>query len=200
MNCEGPEGPTGPEGPQGPQGEQGPQGPQGPEGNANVVADTLTLADADWLWNSLWSLNTTNSSTTSYLSRYADIDVPSITQDILEAGEVRVYMQASNNFDSWTSLPFVFTSFNNTFNYNYQYEISSERIRLHYFHAKIDPDASIPSAREQEIPTRKYRWVVIEGNLVAKMNKANIDLNNYAEVKTFFNQRGISVESGIISN
>lgn len=192
------EGPAGPEGPQGAQGLQGEQGPQGEEGNANVVADTLTLTNTDWLWNSILWVQTTPSGASGYSTRYVDLTIPAITEDILNSGQVSVYMENAPSFTpgAWVSLPleFSFTSYS----INYKFEIFEGLIRLHYYHARNDPNATPPSTQDQVIPTRLYKWVVIEGDFAAKMDASGIDMSNHDEVMAYFAARSIPMNTGTL--
>src|SRR5260370_14767891 len=79
-------GPTGPQGAIGVAGPQGPTGPQGPQGNANVFTDTLSLASADWLWNSGYTYSNSNGGTVTYFTRYHDVVFSKITQGMLDSG------------------------------------------------------------------------------------------------------------------
>ncbi|MGK7391098.1 MAG: collagen-like triple helix repeat-containing protein [Candidatus Cyclobacteriaceae bacterium M2_1C_046] len=191
------EGPAGSEGPQGTQGLQGELGPQGEEGNANVVADTLTLTNDDWIWNSTFYLQTTNSGANGYFTRYVDLNIPAITEDILYSGQINIYMENAPTFSSsWVSLPLEFTL--TTYSIIYQFEIFEGLIRFHYFHVRNDPDATPPSTVDAVIPTRLYKWVVIEGNFAAKMEAAGIDMSNYDEVIEYFKSRSIPIKSGTV--
>lgn len=187
------EGPTGPQGEQGLQGPQGEQGPQGLPGNANVVGDTVTLTNADWLWNSIFWLSTAPNSATGWATRYVDLDVPAITEDILYGGEVLVYME-NYTAGTLTSLPVVFTQYGYTT--NYVYEISVGRIRLHFFYAVSDTSQPYPRTQDAVIPTRLYKWVVIEGTMASQMANAGVDLGVYEEVVKFLESRGIPVQTG----
>lgn len=196
LACEGPTGPRGPQGPQGEQGTEGPEGPQGPEGNANVVADTLTLTDSDWIYNSIFWLGTGPGASSGYISRYADLAVPALTQDILYAGEIRVYMEhaPSATPGAMTSLPLIFS--HTSYTRNYFYELSVGQIRLHYFHTRNDPSFTPPNPQTVTIPDRLYKWVVIEGTLASQMEKDGVDLNVYDEVASYFHSRGIPMVAG----
>lgn len=187
----------GPEGPAGPMGVQGVQGIQGPEGNANVFADTLTLISSDWLWAATYWFQYNDCCATGTASRYYDIEIPAITEDILFEGEVRIFMEHLNSFEdsTWSSLPITFI--NNYFTI-YTYQVSEEQIRLYFFHSKNDPSATLPDLSTFEIPTRLFKWVVIEGNLVSQMNNSNVDLNNYNQIEAYYKERGIKLEKGIL--
>jgi hypothetical protein len=195
------EGPTGPQGPQGEPGPQGVEGLQGEQGNANVVADTLTLTNDDWLsGGGLFYLDRGSPIWTGYPNRYVTIDVPHITEDILYAGDIRVYMQNSPtaNPGAWVSLPLDFIL--SDYNIHYVNEIYVGQIKLYYIHTPNNPDATVPSVTNQLIPTRMYRWVVIEGSLISQMEEAKIDLDNYNEVEAFFVDQGIQMKTGLGSN
>ncbi|MGK7313243.1 MAG: hypothetical protein ACN0LA_13495 [Candidatus Longimicrobiales bacterium M2_2A_002] len=181
------------EGPTGPQGEQG---PQGEAGNANVVADTLTLTNGDWISNSIFWLDTSPNSSTGFISRYVDLNIPAITEEILYAGEIRVYMENSpiSAPGSLTPLPVVFIV--SDYSRNYFYETSVGKIRLHYFHRPNYAGATLPNPADETIPTRLYKWVVIEGTLASQMMAEGVDLDVQDDVSQFLSARGIPVQTG----
>ncbi|HSH46700.1 MAG TPA: hypothetical protein VK966_12720 [Longimicrobiales bacterium] len=180
-------GDTGPVGPAGPEGPEGPEGPVGPSGNANVWGDTVTFANEDW-GPGTYPL-TTQGGTVMYLSRAVEIEVPAITEDILLSGVVLVYMQPSTK-GRWTPLPFDFASFGGGYWVHYRFEVEAGLIRLHYFHSRNHPDTNVPSPGDATIPTRMFRWVVIEGNMAPALVAAGVDLRDYDQVTEFLATHG----------
>jgi hypothetical protein len=82
FNCKGKDGAT------------GPQGIQGTQGNSNVTTTTITT--------STWSSSTSSSGA---VGQHSYINVPSITQSILDKGSVSVFWQSSAS-SKWIGLPF----------------------------------------------------------------------------------------------
>ena len=60
-------------------GEQGPQGPAGKDGTANLSSETFTTTNSDWEFDA---------QSNSY---EATINVPSITQDVIDRGTVQIF-------------------------------------------------------------------------------------------------------------
>ncbi|NGM89782.1 hypothetical protein G5B35_21005, partial [Parapusillimonas sp. SGNA-6] len=62
-------------------GEIGPEGPAGPAGNANVVSKIFLPANITWRQTTLYGTN--------YVT--ASLDLPEITDEVLNGGSVQVY-------------------------------------------------------------------------------------------------------------
>ncbi|WP_431216003.1 collagen-like triple helix repeat-containing protein [Puia sp. P3] len=105
-------GDTGPAGPAGPTGATGAPGPTGPQGNANVMVDTFTVKNADWLWNSAYILSTGTGAFTEYFTRYHDQAFTKITKDVLASGMVLAYFAPyTDSVNGWVPVPYTFLSF-----------------------------------------------------------------------------------------
>ncbi|WP_431215999.1 hypothetical protein ACQ86N_15925 [Puia sp. P3] len=69
---------------------------QGPQGNANVKVDTFTLMNSDWIWNSVYNFSTPGVAG-GVFTRYHDRGFTSVTQDVLDKGEVMVFFTPNNS-------------------------------------------------------------------------------------------------------
>ena len=189
---------TGPAGPAGAQGSQGstgaagpagPQGSQGPEGNANVRVDTFTLTNAQWAWNSQYSLETAPGSYTEYFTRYHDVTLASITQGIIDSGMVLAYFVPNPlvNTNNWTPLPFQFLDGSQNFFYDVVFQVSVGKVELGYFFQQINAAASLPTLSTYTIPSYTFKLVVISGSLATQMKQQSVDVGNYDQVSHFLN-------------
>lgn len=170
-------------------GEDGPAGPEGPPGNANVGSGTATLASADWLWNSQWSLESAAGSTTSWFSRYVDIPDALITQDIVDDGAVLVYFKPVEGQTFWTPLPFAFVAFGSQYYHQFHYRYDVGNIRLHYFWTP-NGGGTVPSGLSTyAIPDHTFRWVVIAGFTATAMRRDNVPLHDYEAVMRYLAPR-----------
>jgi hypothetical protein len=154
---EGPAGPAGATGPAGPAGAAGGQGPAGQPGTANVIY-------SDWIDTTAWNpiIDTTTLDT---VGAFADLDVPALDTNILNRGEIKVYINVSND----PTFPVVFaipyndgaTFIDQVFAPNI-IELTSNNLNL------------------QGLP---IRYILIPGGTHARM--AKINWNNYNEVKAY---------------
>jgi hypothetical protein len=167
------------------EGDRGPTGPAGVDGNANVHSGTISPTSADWLWNSTYSFRTGEGSTTRYFTRYVDIPDSAITADIISDGMVLMFFEAMPGGGNWAPLPYQFTNFSSTFNYNIVYEVSEGMIRLHYFFTRISATATLPELSTVVIPTYPFRYVVVEGTALQTEGAGLVDLSSHDEVMEF---------------
>jgi len=179
-------GPAGATGPAGSTGSTGPQGPQGPEGNANVLVDVFSLVNSQWIYNSQYSLETSNGSYTEYFTRYHDVTDSAVTSSILNTGEVMVFFVPNPIVDTnqWAPLPFQFVDGSNIFTYNIAFETMPYTVRLHYFFTQLQA-GTIPNLATFNIPTYKFKIVVISGTISTAMQQAGIDKSNYNAVSAY---------------
>jgi hypothetical protein len=184
-------GPAGATGPAGSAGPQGPQGAQGPEGNANVLVDVFSLTNSQWIYNSQYSLETSNGSYTEYFTRYHDVTDSAVTQAILNTGEVMVFFVPNPIVDTnqWAPLPFQFVDGSNIFTYNIAFETMPYTVRLHYFFTQLQ-NGTIPNLASFNIPTYKFKIVVISGTISTAMQQAGIDKSDYNAVSAYLNLSG----------
>jgi hypothetical protein len=181
-------GPAGATGPQGTTGPQGPTGSQGPEGNANVLVDTFTLVNSQWIYNSQYYFETSPGSYTEYFTRYYDITDSAVTQSILNTGEVMVFFVPNPiaNANQWAPLPYVFLDGSGNFTYNVAFQTFPYKVELEYFFNQLKTVAP-PNLSTYDIPTYKFKIVVISGTISTAMEKAGIDKGNYAQVSAYLN-------------
>lgn len=193
--CKGDDGPTGPAGPQGPtgapgatgpQGPAGPAGPQGPTGNANVKATIVTVKSNQWLWNATYWYSHITNGAVGVFTRYADIDEPLITDDILNEGMVLVFFRLYAQSTDWVPLPFLFQAFNNQYYYNIAAVPTAGRIRLHYFWTPSGSAGTVPTnLSTYVIPDYTFKYVVVGGSALASMVSARVNLTSYEAVMGF---------------
>jgi hypothetical protein len=155
---DGPAGPAGATGPAGPQGPAGSQGPAGAPGTANVIY-------SDWIDTTTWIADTVHNGTTiDTLGYFADLDVPALDTNILNRGEIKVYVNVSND----PTFPIVFPlPFNNGSLF-------------------IDPVFApniIELSSNGDLTGLPFRYILIPGGTHART--AKINWNNYNEVKAY---------------
>ena len=184
-------GPAGATGPSGATGPAGPQGVQGPEGNANVLVDVFSLVSSQWIYNSQYSLETSSGSYTEYFTRYHDVTDSAVTQAILNTGVVMVFFVPNPIVDTnqWLPLPYQFEDGSQIFTYNLAFETMPNTVRLHYFFAQINP-GTIPTLATFDIPTYKFKIVVISGTISTAMQQAGIDKSDYNAVSAYLGLSG----------
>lgn len=188
LACEGPEGPEGPVGPEGP---EGPQGPQGPPGNANVMSDTLTVTDADWEEGRIY-FNTSPTSSQSRVALLDTLDVPELTEDIFQAGDVQVYLKKpSSTFGDpvkWTPLPHEVLSFDAEFYYNFNYTYETGQIVLQYYYTVTGPNASAPSLSDATLPDYKFKYVLTAPSATNSLEDAGISWKDHDAAMNFLEE------------
>jgi hypothetical protein len=154
---EGPAGPAGAIGPAGPQGPTGSQGPAGQQGTANVVY-------SDWIDTTTWVMDTLHNGATIDTFFFADFDVPALDTNILNHGEIKVYVNVSTE----PTFPIVFpVPFNNG-------------------EVLIDPLFApniIELTSNADLTGLPFRYILIPGGTHAR--KAKINWNDYNEVKAY---------------
>ena len=167
------------------------QGPQGPMGNANVLEKTISVTNAQWLWNSQYVFQTSTTSYTEYFTRYVDCAFTALTTGILDSGMVLVYFtpNTSNNTNQWVPLPYQFTDGSDNFNYEISYETNVGTIRLHYFFVQTNPSATIPVLSSYAIATYQFKFVAVSGNVTTAMKKRGINFGDYGAVSGFIGQQ-----------
>lgn len=169
-------------------GKNGEQGIPGQNGNANVNVDVFELKSTDWQWNSFYGFSTSPSSFTEYYTRFYDRNIPSLTEDfITKEGIVLVYMQNSplSNPLSYTPLPFVIPNADQEYEYHYRYEIKKGKLRLHFFLSALRNNAVLPQLSTYNMPTAKFKVVVLTGTMKMDLTAAKIDINNLEAVHKF---------------
>jgi hypothetical protein len=154
-------GDTGPQGPPGDPGAQGAQGPAGPPGVTNVVY-------SDWL-------DVTFEPNEDSTNWFATIAAPKLTQDIVDNGEIKVYVNlGTSDLSAVAPLP---------------YFDGGNIINPIFFADTIfliaNVDASTTNDPDLGGTVLQYRYVLIPGSEVAAL-PSNINLDKYADVKKYF--------------
>lgn len=156
------EGDTGPEGPAGPAGPQGPQGPQGPTGVANVIYSEWLDVEYGWVVPEPGDT----------LGLGALIEAPKLTADIVNTGEVKVYVNLGTAADPYvTSLPYVDAGI---------------FINASFYEGSIELFSNVNAGTQEDGGEKflQYRYVLIPGGVLAK-KPDNIKLDNYADVQKY---------------
>jgi hypothetical protein len=155
------------------------QGPQGPAGNANVKVDTFTVKTADWTYGGIYYFGTSPNVSSGYFTQYYDRANTDVTDAIINGGGmIMVYFQATPDLypDLWQPLPYTFPAYAG-YGYNYYYEPSVGNIRLDFFFNKITVDP--PAVNGYQIPTHKFKIVVISGTLTDMVRNNHVDIKDY---------------------
>lgn len=169
----GDKGDKGATGPKGSKGDKGATGPQGAKGNKGDKGDpgTANVRYSSWL-----KLTFTQSGPNAH--HYATINAPLITSDILNKGNVAVYIKTE-----WGQVGALTSYSNVTKSFTYGLDVGQIFIRYHY--TGVPPDPAI-----------RFRYVIIPGgtwipNIIQASAAGNmereIDLNNYREVAKALN-------------
>lgn len=148
-------------------GATGPQGLQGPPGTANVISGRDTITNADWSTTTVQGTFNISPGGTIFSkpARFLDINVAQITNSVLSAGAVLVWMQpnpAGSGADTtrYAQLPFVFT-FITGFHHIYDPQVTVGRIRVLYFIVDLSNPGTNPDPLAGQQATRIFRWVII---------------------------------------
>lgn len=178
--CSGDQGPTGPAGP------QGPQGIQGPVGNANIISGRTTVTEADWSSDVIFYGFQVDPNVTFFWedARYADVDVPEMTADVVENGAVLMWMSTEFGLEGFLPIPVRFSrNTTDAFTWSYHARVSEGAIRLLFLHERLDPSVSPPSPLASTQPDRLLRWVIIPPAAAAAAETLPIHLGADATVQ-----------------
>lgn len=125
---------------------------------------TATPAAADWKWNSVYVFNTSANSYTEYFTRYVTLAVPALTQAVLDAGSVQVFMTPAfvTVPSQWEPLPY---SFDSSFGYtdNFTYVTAPGQLVLHFFFVQNSSTATLPLLATYPIAGYHFKIVVTPG-------------------------------------
>ena len=152
----------GPQGPIGPQGQDGLNGRDGLDGNANVISINYAADPSHW-----YDVGTPGED--DYFMAL-DLDVPEITQDIVDNGLVLVYYRADTQ-DPWTALPYTIVSHNPDY---------IEKLDFIYDLGFVGMQSQA-SDRNATAYEGIFRVIVATAIPVGKME---VDYSNYHEVST----------------
>ena len=151
---DGAKGDTGPAGPAGPTGAAGAAGVAGPAGTANVIYSEWT----DTLTYFLTSATTTD-------TIFGDLTVPKLTADILNHGDIKVYVNLGSDTDPFViSLPYTGGD--------------GGYVLPYFFIGGIEIESNL------NIVGAPLRYILIPGGTAARTYK-QINWNSYAEVKAY---------------
>lgn len=150
----GPAGPAGAAGPAGPAGAAGAAGPAGAPGTANVIY-------SNWIDTTTWFYNSPAPGDTSY---FADINAAKLTVDILNGGEIKVYINLGDPTDPFV-LPLPYNDGNVFIDVAFQIN-------------------TISLGSNIDLSGFPFRYVLIPGGTPARAAKA-VDWNNYSEVQKY---------------
>ncbi len=181
--CEGPEGPVGPDGPKGDKGDTGLTGPTGPagqdgqDGNSNVTVISLLSSDITWLEG-------------EYLGRPANIfslENSAVNDDIIDHGVVLGYCYM---FENWYILPISWEDPEGASRMYILHSYSPNTITLYAYQTSgvLDPDI-ITEYRFMLITDNTVmgsKGAAAEKNILMRLEKAGVDVNNYYEVMDYF--------------
>lgn len=146
-------------GKEGPAGPIGPEGPAGPTGNAQVTVSNITSAN--------WYLNAP--------SWFLNLEVPALTEVILNSGVVLVYMKIGEHFHQ---LPGTFY-FSNQYSVSFGVSSTVNAVRVSYTRSDWGMDLS-PGAQT-------FKVVVMTAS--ARQQNPRLDYSNYEAV-----QRALGIE------
>ena len=148
---------------------QGPEGPQGLDGNANVISINYLILASDWQ-------EVGKPGEVGFLLA-VDLDVPEITQDIVDHGLVLAYYRATDS-DPWTALPFTRISHDPPFSEKFDFIYDRSFVGL----------TSMATDRGGTPYEGTVRLIVAEA---IPVGKTSIDYANYEEVAAYLDLSNI---------
>jgi hypothetical protein len=165
----GPAGPAGPAGSAGAAGAPGATGPKGDTGTANVIY-------SPWLDVTYTADTVHNGSVVDTLWWIAKLTASKLTQNILDKGEIKVYVNwGTQTTPDISPLP-LFDAF--FFGIVINPEFLLQRIDLYAnFNASTYTDAGQKYFQ--------YRYILIPGSVAGRLSKPPVDWNNYNAVKAY---------------
>jgi len=178
-------GAVGPAGPTGATGATGGDGKDGKDGSTGAKGDTGTanVIYSDWLDVGFQPTTVENATDPSLLDTtgfFAQISAPKLSSDILNKGEIKVYI---NEYDPETEITTV---------YPLPYDDDSVKARLSFYEqtitVKANRDLSTISYSPDPNKSYQFRYVLIPGG-VKDQSASKIDWNNYAQVKSYLGIR-----------
>ena len=185
FSCEGPDGPAGPAGPAGTTGPAGPEGAtgaagqDGENGNANVTIISLLGENITWIEG-------------EYLGRAANVFAltnSAVNEDIINHGTVLGYCYLA---EEWYHLPLTWEDVDGTVRQYIVHTYSTNTITLYAFQTGgvLDPTGAAEEYRFMLITdftvTGGGKGISSEKEILEKLTKAGVDVNNYYEVMDHF--------------
>lgn len=139
----------------------GPQGPQGDPGNSNVtmVNVSFTVADAGIDVSS---------------QGFFDVNVPEITQGIVDDGAVLVFTENIAGNGQWIAMPFTVITGGNSYSYNFWYELTN----VHFFYQTTASSWFLSGSF-----VLNYRIFIFE----VPPSITIVDITDYEAVKAYYN-------------
>ena len=150
------------DGSEGTAGPEGPPGPQGVPGVANVIY-------SDWLDVEFDTYSSPAPVDTTY---YATIVAPKLTADIINKGEVKVYVNIGGAEPAIVALPFI--------------NPGGIIINATYYEGNIELFSNIPASTFTDDGEKilQYRYVLIPGGVLA-VKPNDVRLENYNELQKY---------------
>jgi hypothetical protein len=167
--CEGPEGPEGPVGPAGPTGATGANGQNGKSG---IKSFNFSINSDAWLQVSTYGQPD--------YKIYTYINIPELTEDILNTGMVLVYARGGQNNESngnYIQLPY--TNLTPTYNHVERFELATGAIAI--THEDDDGLVGTPTLYEVKVVIAPREGLI----------RPDIDISDYAAVAEYL---GLEVE------
>ncbi len=163
-------GPAGEQGQKGDKGDGGPAGPSGPKGDPG----TANVIYSNWLTVTFKPDTVILNGRIDTLGYYADIDAPKLTKEILNTGEVKIYINFNTAADPViTSIPY------RGENGAYINFVAYEKTISLYSNLSA---STITTGAGEKI--QQYRYIIIPGGTAARSANA-VDWKNYAAVKAY---------------
>lgn len=165
----GDKGDTGDTGPAGAQGPAGPQGPQGEPGTANVIYSAWT--DVTYAPDTIQSHPTPGTTVIDTLGYYAQMDAPKIDADMLEKGEMKVYVNLGTAADPAIA-PLPYFDIYTTISIQPTFLLGSI-----FLYSDLDA-STFTSGSDTYL---QYRYILIPGSTTGQYKE--VDWNDYNQVK-----------------
>lgn len=178
----------GPMGPEGPVGLVGPDGPPGKTGSIDVVTDTFTLSNADFINANYWFTGADNVAV-GYPARAYHRSNTKITKDILDKGMVLAYFRARSAFNDpgWLPLPVTFVDiFGGNYIHNFTFNLQEGKASFYYYFSGLKATTP-PNVYNYSMPQMKVKLVIVPGKAMTELNLKRenpevitqlLDLNN----------------------
>ncbi|QEC40837.1 hypothetical protein [Pseudobacter ginsenosidimutans] len=160
---------------------KGDESPQQPGQNTNMNAGTINVTNNNWTYPGNYSGKHSGSSI-FHSTKYTDIPAPEITEEIVKNGLVQVYFNPSDD-GSFISLPFRLESISH--NYNFSFEYSKGKIRVHFYFTPNQHSGTLPSLASTTVKDYVFKYIVVPGPMSIKMQKDGIRLSEYETVTQY---------------
>lgn len=172
--AQGPAGDQGPAGPAGPAGAGGPAGADGEKGDTGVA----NVIFSEWLdvgYLDTFSVNPNDITDTTFIS-FGGIEATKLTNEILNTGEMKVYVNLGNPQEP-NVVPLPYFSVYTIVNINVDFALG-------FIYLTSNVNAGTYIDNDDGLKYQQYRYVLIPGGVAAR-TKQSVDWNNYKQVKEF---------------